>query len=114
MSQKEQTVTTAGRHNPSPPLSSLTLPPEVQGKLFAADTDPSSAYGEAASAGSLPAWGGLGETEHRAARPCPSLRPAPPAPPPRKAVGKDNSVEGERRFNSDPELPGEPEMERIL
>ena len=114
MSQKEQTVTTTGRHNPSPPLSSLTLPPEVQGKLFAADTDPSSAYGEAASAGSLPAWGGLGETEHRAARPCPSLRPAPPRPPPRKAVGKDNSVEGERRFNSDPELPGEPEMERIL
>lgn len=66
MSQKEQTVTTAGRHSPSPPLSSLTLPPEVQGKLFAADADSGCADSEAASIGSLPAQGGLGEFEHGA------------------------------------------------
>lgn len=57
-SKKEQTVMTAGRRNPSPPLSSLALPPEVQEKLFAADADRSCAQlGRDCFGSFTPCWG---------------------------------------------------------
>ena len=81
VSQKEQTVTTAGRHSPSSPLSSLALPAEVQGKLFAADAVPGCAPAEAVLQAHSLALGGLGGAEHWVGRPGPSLRPAAPGRP---------------------------------
>ena len=65
VSQKEQTVTTAGRHSPSSLLSSLTLPAEVQGKLSAADAVPGCAPAEAVLQAHSLLWENWGELNIR-------------------------------------------------
>ena len=105
MSQKEQTVTTASRHSPSS-LFSLTLPAEVRGKLLAADAVADCAAAEAV----LQAHSLLGENWGQLNTGWPG--PAPHFLPPQE--GKDDLVDGECGSHSEPELPGEPEMEREL